>query len=78
MAVVTEDTAFGLVPLRVLLDGRALSVGLHAAWRADHFAAATLALDDATRARIAALSPAPPPRPAVSRTVDGPIKGKTM
>lgn len=63
VAVVTEDPAFGLVPLRVLLDGRALSVGLHAAWRADHFAAATLAriaasLQDFVRTRYPQPGPA--------------------
>lgn len=58
VAVVTEDPAFDLVPLRVLLDGRPLTVGLHAAWRADHFAAETLAavaasLQDFVRTRYA-------------------------
>ena len=43
VAVVTEDPAFGLAPLHVLHNGRPLTVGLHAAWRADHFAAETLA-----------------------------------
>ncbi|MFL0421408.1 LysR family transcriptional regulator [Micrococcus luteus] len=42
VAVVTEDPAFGLTPVRVIAQGRTLTVRLHAAWREDHFAAETL------------------------------------
>lgn len=42
VAVVTEDPAFDLVRMQVRADGRPLTVGLHAAWRRDHFAAAAL------------------------------------
>ncbi|MBU8761948.1 LysR family transcriptional regulator [Micrococcus luteus] len=42
VAVVTEDPAFELTPVRVIAQGRALAVQLHAAWREDHFATATL------------------------------------
>ena len=42
VAVVTEDPAFGLTPVRVIARGRTLTVRLHAAWREDHFAAETL------------------------------------
>ena len=50
VAVVTDDAAFGLVPLRVEADGRDLLVRLHAAWRPDHYSAEALA-DLAARLR---------------------------
>lgn len=42
VAVVTEDPVFDLKPIRVLLENRALSVGVYAVWRRDHFAANAL------------------------------------
>ncbi|MBB4735122.1 DNA-binding transcriptional LysR family regulator [Micrococcus cohnii] len=42
-AVVTEDPAFDLVPLRITTGDGPLSVTLHAAWRPDHYAAEQIA-----------------------------------
>ena len=42
VAVVTEDPAFDLVPLRLESRGADLSVGLHAAWAPDHYGEPTL------------------------------------
>lgn len=38
VAVVTEDAFFGLKPAKITARGHVLSVGLHAGWRADHYA----------------------------------------
>ena len=38
VAVVTEDAFFGLKPAKITSRGHVLSVGLHAGWRADHYA----------------------------------------
>lgn len=43
VAVVTEDPSFDLVPLRITNGGHELTVTLHAAWRADHYAHQELA-----------------------------------
>ena len=43
VAVVTEDPSFNLVPLRITNGGHELTVTLHAAWRADHYAHQELA-----------------------------------
>lgn len=42
VAVVTEDPAFDLVPLRLEAGGADLAVGLHAAWAPDHYGAEML------------------------------------
>lgn len=38
VAIVTEDAFFGLKPAKITARGHVLSVGLHAGWRADHYA----------------------------------------
>lgn len=43
VAVVTEDPAFGLRPLRIRVGAETLGVHLHAVWRHDHFAADQIA-----------------------------------
>ena len=70
VAVVTDDPAFDLVPLRVVAQGRDLLVRLHAAWQRDHYSAETLE-DLAGRLRSFARSrhpdrPAPGPHLAPS------------
>lgn len=42
VAVVSDDTRFGLHPLLVLTEGRPITLRLVAAWRSDHHAARTL------------------------------------
>jgi len=43
VAILSDDTRFGLVPLAITVGARTLVIRLFAAWAADHHAAATIA-----------------------------------